>query len=87
MCVTTEHPAVTVGAVLPAMVTGTKPERGLTLQLPGGATRGSVHLTHISDAYKDNPVGRLRPGQFTQCSVLDHDPHTHTCGLSMRKSR
>ena len=76
---------IKTGMTMAAMVTGTRPERGVALQLSQGY-RGSTHLTQLADTYTDNPVSAFKAGQFVCCAVLSCKEKTK-CILSLRKSR
>ncbi|CAM6099604.1 unnamed protein product [Calypogeia fissa] len=63
-------------ALKPEMILGGRvakifPEAGgLSVQL-GSNLFGRVHITHLSDIWKDNPEKDFREGQFVRCAVLE----------------
>lgn len=50
---------------------------------------GRVHMTHISDVWKDDPIAGFKEGQFVRCVVLDFcksKSGNTTVELTLRKS-
>lgn len=61
---------------------------GLSIQI-APSVFGKVHVTHLSDSWKDDPMAGFKEGQFVRCVVLDvgksSTGKTHL-DLSLRKS-
>lgn len=61
---------------------------GLSIQI-APAVFGRVHVTHLSDSWKDDPVAGFKEGQFVRCVVLEvgksSNGKTHI-DLTLRKS-
>ena len=83
----TESVEVKTGASLPALVTATRPERGVSLMLPQGY-RGTVPLTQLADAFTDKPTSAHKEGDVVLCYLVSCEEDNKTkCVLSLRKSR
>lgn len=61
---------------------------GLSIQI-APAVFGRVHVTHLSDSWKDGPVARFKEGQFVRCVVLEVGESSNgktRIDLTLRKS-
>jgi len=62
--------------------------RGLEIQI-APSVFGKVHVTHLSDSWKDDPIAVFEEGQFVRCVVLDVSKSSADrtlVDLSLRKS-